>query len=144
MRGIKIRELIPEDLPEIYRLGLESFKSSPDYFKWTPEKIAETLITSMEYSTVAVRRKNLLAFAIPDIQKFQGTINAELRWIGTTGNLKGKLEGSVLDAMFEKTAKLNIKRWRAFIPEEDSIIHEILRKHGFSDNNELKLLKLDN
>lgn len=144
MRGIKIRGLIPEDLPEIYRLGLESFNSSPDYLKWTPDKIAATLITSMEYSIVAARRKNILAFVIPEIFEFQDIINAELRWVGTTVNFKGKLEESVLNAMFEKTGNLKINRWSAFIPEKDSLIHQILKKYGFSDNSELKLLKLDN
>ena len=144
MRGIKIRGLIPEDLPDIYRLGLESFNSSPDYSKWTPEKIAETLIFSMEYSIVAARRRNILAFVIPELHEYQGIINAELRWIGTTKALKGRLEESVLEAMFERTGKLKINRWSAFIPEEDSLIHQILKKHGFSDNSELKLLKLDN
>ena len=135
--GVTIRAMSEEDLRNVFLLGRELFSADRED-PWEEDSLAALLGANMEHSLVAIRRKDIAGFAIPEVTP--GTA-ARIRWVAWRPGEETAVALPLLEALIAYLSTRDTASLRITVDPDNSQLIDILRKIGFTESEHLLIME---
>lgn len=136
-----VRPLRIDDLSSVYTLGLSLLSPSLRGSDWTHELVSSILVDNLEYSLVAIDRKKIIGFLIPEVIPSNQTV--KIKWLCVTPGIHAERTATSLFNAFKSTHHIrSIERLCMYVPEDAVALMPVLKKIGFTDTGNIRILEV--
>lgn len=139
---IKIREIILEDIPKIYRLGEKLFSSDGPailYRAWDQYEIAQLFFSDTEYCLVATTKGQPVGFIFGTVveKPRSGRQYGYVLWLGVMKKYQGQgLADTLVRRLLRRFRKAGVHYALADTTGDNTRAIRFFSKHGFTDQQD--------
>lgn len=134
MSSIKIRNMTVEDLPTVFKIGVNEFDMTKIYHQhWNLTELSTHLEKEKDFCIVAELDGHVVGFALgQERYSIWEKDLGYLEWIAVAKEYQNKGIGNALcDEMIKRFNKLGVKRILADVKTEEIISRHLLEKFSF-------------
>ncbi|HOD13233.1 MAG TPA: hypothetical protein PK307_00490 [Spirochaetota bacterium] len=139
-RFVEIRKIRPDDLHDVFVLGLEFFPGqdgrSP-ILSWNETNLAAVLADDLSLSLVAARKNSIEGFLIARIDN---PGRAGILWIAARGPEAVRIRNDLCQAFIDGLPE-TITRIRVAVPESNPEMMDFFGKFGFTDSEHVVIME---
>jgi len=143
IKGIHIKDLEPDDLPYLWKLGKEVFNTRTSFFhEWNAETLATIAASDASRCFIALRGRKPVGFLIGQEESSSTELLLTIYWFGVTPRLQEKgIEEELLRAATKKSPGEKEKTISvSLVPGSKESI--LLEKFNFTEKKQFVVMHL--